>query len=150
MRFACLALALLTLPARAGDAWVTGTIASYHFDRSVGYNEFNPGLGAQYRFDGHWRAGLGFYKNSFSRTSWYAVGGYFTDPVARVFGTEVRPGLYAGGASGYRTASPVTPAALGALSFQRGRYDVTILGIPKIDHKTSGLVTLQFAMRFSP
>jgi hypothetical protein len=73
LRASLLSSLLLCAPAHAeSEAWATATLFSYHFDRR-GYNEQNYGLGIEYHHDPVWRFSMGFYENSYYRTTAYAM-----------------------------------------------------------------------------
>lgn len=64
-------LALLASPVHAEDLWLTATTVSHHVDRSAHYNERNPGLGLEYRFDQDASVFVSRTLNSYSNWSTY-------------------------------------------------------------------------------
>jgi hypothetical protein len=131
--------------ALADDLWLNVNLASYHFDRTKGYNEQNLGIGAEYRRGDHLRFIGGEYDNSFNRTSWYAGAAYFTKPLIAVFGVDARAGLAGGAVTGYDHTRPLL---LPAISFERGRWEANIAFAPKASPKASALLALQLGGKF--
>jgi hypothetical protein len=67
---------MIAKPVRAAD-YLTTTVASYHFDRTSSYNENQlPSLGFERDYGGDWHGMVGFYNNSYYRTSVYALAAY--------------------------------------------------------------------------
>lgn len=60
-------------PGRAleGDTWLGINGLSYHFKRTVDYNEQNNGLGFEHYVTDKWRVMAGHYENSYYRPSTY-------------------------------------------------------------------------------
>lgn len=67
---------------------------SYHFD-DYDYNEFNPGIGAEYRWNRTFHAGTGVYRNSFNATSVYFSAGAETNP-RKFLGAGAEAGIITG------------------------------------------------------
>lgn len=125
--------------ARASELWGTATFASYHLDRTKGYNERNLGVGIQYRTSTHWRWVAGGYDNSFNRTTLYAGAGYFTETLVQLLSVNVKLGAIVAAVTGY--GAHATGAVLPTLSFEKSGFELGVGYIPKIDHKTSAVVT---------
>lgn len=51
-------------PAPKSEIWATTGFVTAHFDRNKDLNDFNPGLGAEYRFSGTMSATAGRFYNS--------------------------------------------------------------------------------------
>ena len=62
-------------PAYADD-YIVITTTSYHFNREKDYNEKNFGIGAERSYENDWRGHAGVYRNSFDRTTVYALASY--------------------------------------------------------------------------
>lgn len=95
-------LALLASDAQAQDApRLVIHQASYHFDRTQGFRESNPGIGLQLPdTDGRawWQAGA--YRNSVNRTTGYAVRGWNLARSVNSAGT-LSAGVFVGAGTGY-------------------------------------------------
>lgn len=120
------------------------TTMSHHFG-SQGFNEFNPGLGAEYRLSPTFHVGAGAYYNSVKKLSAYALVGAETNG-DRFLGAGAEVGVV----SGYLTDSPVVPSALPYLRIgKRTSFaNVKIGCIPNIKDVTPTVLTLQ--VRLNP
>ena len=87
-----------------GASWGVFTANSYHFNRERTYNETNHGLGYEQDISNRWKIQVGYYQNSFSRTSVYAGGTYlpwqwrdfrFGGTIAAVSGYNSKPTIIA-------------------------------------------------------
>ena len=136
---AALLAATVCVPAYAGEVWMSSGGVSYHTDRSKGYNERNPGVGLEYRWDTTHSLGAGAYLNSNRNISTLAV--YTWTPLGN---DVVRFGLLGGLAAGY--ASPVTPLILPAMTVQLGSVGATVVAWPSI-RGGSGGVGVQFRVK---
>jgi hypothetical protein len=120
-------------------------VASYHADRSKGFNEVNPGLGLKIkRPSSRWFLSLGGYENSFYRPSVYA--GIGTD---MVLSDHVALRFTAAGATGYLL--PVMPVIVPELVLRAGSYGVAIGYLPKLEfngHGMESVVSLSVLKRF--
>ncbi|WP_288060981.1 hypothetical protein [Thiomonas sp.] len=109
-------------------------------------NQVNPGLGLEYQASPDWSAAAGFYRNSYRRTSVYALGVWTPLHLAIPGGLTASAGLAAGLVSGYtRTECPVRPLAAGAVLRVRDRdgLGINLLAVPNTPHG-SGFIGLQF------
>jgi hypothetical protein len=75
-------------------------LASYHFNQSKSYNEFNPGLGYEGKYR-DWRFFTGAYYNSYKNWSIYALAGYTPIHWQVTQNNEITLGIALGLASGY-------------------------------------------------
>lgn len=120
--------------------FVVAETTSHHFSKDQ-YNEFNPGIGAEYRISPTFHTGAGIYYNSLERASVYALIGAETNG-ARFFGA----GLEVGAVSGYLDdGKKIAPAAMPYLRIGR-RTDVANLKLcymPYIEDITPAMVSIQ-------
>lgn len=107
------------------------------------FNEFNPGLGLEYKLSKHFHASAGTYKNSIYRQSFYAGIGIETDG-----SKPLGAGIELGGITGYAEL-PVIPSAIPYLRFgsQDGRVNFKLLGIPPIKNLTPAVLGLQMRVK---
>jgi len=118
--------------------------ASYHFERDLGYNEFNYGLGYERDLSEDLSVSGGVFKNSIRRAAYYALGNYY--PIK--LGAGFRLGVAFGGVSGYRHLA-VAPALLPALEWRGGRLALQTYVIPTIKPRIDGAVVLQIKYQLS-
>lgn len=100
IKSACAIIALLLVQSIAAASQETFLVLnglSYHSNTKAGLNEQNFGLGLAYR-DGPCGTEGGFYRNSFSKPSFYGVAYCETDG-------RIRPGVWASLASNYPYAN---------------------------------------------
>lgn len=96
-------LAILTICAvglwnrTQAETWVGMNTVSHHFDPARKYNERNLGLFYERRTSDEWGHQLGYYENSYNRTTAYAVS---TWQPWTVLGVKL--GAFAGIGTGYR------------------------------------------------
>jgi hypothetical protein len=125
-------------PAQADERdWVSVTLASYHAERDRGYNEINYGAGIESALPwDKWRVAGGFYRNSYYRTTWYALG-------VREIWTAGRwkLGVALGGATGY-TRGRINLVAAPIAAWEGDRYGITVFPL------TPKVIGLQVKMRF--
>ena len=109
-------------------------------------NQVNPGLGLEYQASPDVGYTIGFYRNSYRRTSVYALGVWTPLHLAIPGGLTASAGLAAGLVSGYtRTECPVRPLAAGAVLRIRDRdgVGVNLLAVPNTPGGASGFIGLQ-------
>lgn len=108
----------------------SSTLEPRAVDVAVPYNERNLGAGLRAQLAPAWAVQGGVYRNSYDRTSVYALADW--TPLAA---GPVRAGLFAGLASGYDHG-----AAAGGLLVraQWDRFSLTLRGLPKVSQKQSG------------
>jgi len=117
-----LTLAGAPLLAFSQDYLVT-TLTSYHFNREKTYNEFNLGLGLERRYSDTWAGSAGVYRNSFYRSSAYALIGYTPFESA-----GWRYGVVFGGVTGYENR--ISPWITGMATRDFGRAGVNVIFAP--------------------
>ncbi|MHB1700908.1 MAG: hypothetical protein ACYCSN_12415 [Acidobacteriaceae bacterium] len=148
----------LTFPSTAGAAelpaasrWALDiSTVSYHTRQWArdSLNQDNPGLGLEYQATPNWGLAGGFYKNSYSRTSAYALMSYTPLRLALPAAWRVNAGLTAGVVSGYTSAeAPARPLALAALIEVRNRqgYGINLVAVPNMG-PSAGFVGLQLVV----
>lgn len=111
---------------------------AYHFERDLGYNEFNYGLGYErdWNKDISWSAGV--YKNSIRRATFYGLVNYY--PWAP--GAGFRFGLSGGAMTGYHHAAVI--GTLMPTAEWRGKYfSVQSYVVPTIKPYIDGAVVFQ-------
>lgn len=129
----------------APRVWVTPGAASWHADRSRGYNEIHPGLGVEVALVPAWRLAAGAYCNSEHRTSAYAAAVWVPWQVHEL----VRVGIAAGVASGYMSAAGTERAVLRAgpaIVVEGDRWGLNITGAPSVGN-LDGFVAVQLKLR---
>jgi len=109
-------------------------VGSYHFDRSQDWNEQNYGLGYRYQYNANWSYQTGFYKNSYSRDTLYAI----VQHEWRIFG--VQAGAFAGFVTGYDA-----PIAAGLMASSK---NFTLRLVPPISSQTTGVISLELNKAF--
>lgn len=75
-------------------------LTSYHFNQNKNYNEFNPGIGYEGKYQ-DWYIFSGAYYNSFKEWSVYALGGYTPIHWQPTHNSQLSLGIALGIASGY-------------------------------------------------
>lgn len=128
----------------AAETWVTVGIASYHFDRSAGYNERNIGVGIEHDFNSDHAVSAGAYRNSINRVSRYAL--YRWTPIHV---GHVRIGVLAGAVDGYhRNGGGIAPAFAPTLTLDTRPIGISLIVIPGVSNDVSTAVGLQAKLRF--
>lgn len=120
------------------DDWISSTVKSYHFDRSVKHNEFNIGLGAERDIAKDTKAVGGIYYNSMYRPSIYVGGMYTPYTVMRT-----RVGVLGGFVSGYGPSPQYFgPLVAPIVTFEgKNGWGFNVVGAPKLF--TKGVIALQ-------
>ncbi|MDE2254344.1 MAG: hypothetical protein KGL42_08795 [Betaproteobacteria bacterium] len=148
----------LTFPSTAGAAelpthghWSLDiSTASYHLRQWArdSLNQDNPGLGFEYQATPDWGLAAGFYKNSYSRTSIYALATYTPLHISLPEGLKVAAGGLAGVISGYTNqeapARPLMAAALVEVRNARG-YGINLVAVPNAG-QSAGFIGLQLVV----
>ena len=123
---------------------------SYHTRRWArdSLNQDNPGLGIEYQATPDWGAAAGFYKNSYSRTSVYALATYTPLHISLPEGFRVGLGWLAGVISGYTSAEapgrPLMAAALLEIRSAQGS-GINLVAVPNAG-QSAGFVGLQLVV----
>ncbi|WP_298294033.1 hypothetical protein [Thiomonas sp.] len=148
-----LAVLLLALAGTAhASPWALDVnLTSYHTEQWArdALNQSNPGLGLEYQIAPDWSAMTGFYRNSYRRTSAYALAAWTPLHVALPAGIEASAGIAAGLVGGYtREECPVAPlGAAGVLKLRKDGYGINLLMVPNMGSK-SGFIGLQAVISF--
>jgi len=143
--------ALCAGTAGAADLSLDLNLASMHTEAWARreLNQDNPGLGLEYQFSPDLSAAGGFYRNSYRRTSAYALGVWTPLHLAIPGGLTASAGLAAGLVSGYTsTECPARPLAAGAVLRIRDRdgLGVNLLAVPNTPRGGSGFIGLQLVV----
>ncbi|MDP5241416.1 hypothetical protein Q9Q94_17925 [Uliginosibacterium sp. 31-16] len=139
------ALAALCMASTAGAAELVNIGGgSYHFERDLGHNEFNYGIGYEkdWREDVSWTVGV--YKNSIRRASFYALANWY----ALDLGAGFRAGLTGGLMTGYHQ-SPVIGTLMPTLEWRGEHLALQSYVVPTIKPYIDGAVVLQLKYVFS-
>jgi hypothetical protein len=142
------ALALFAaLPAaHAGQISLEITTACVHNKSAArsDMNQVNPGLGIEGAVTPDFGLAGGFYRNSFKKTSWYAVGQWTPLHIRLPAGWDVSAGIEGGLVSGYAHTNPATPFGAGALIRMRDAsgWGINVVAVPNLG-ASSGFVGLQ-------
>lgn len=111
-------------------------------------NQDNPGLGIEYHCTSNSGFAAGFYKNSYSRESFYATATYTPLHIALPAGFSMAAGGLAGVISGYtRSEAPDRPlmaAALVEIRSQQG-YGINLVAVPNAG-QSAGFIGLQLVV----
>ncbi|CAZ88718.1 hypothetical protein [Thiomonas arsenitoxydans] len=149
---AAASLLAITTAAHAADAPASRlsldlNLASVHTEAWARreLNQVNPGLGLEYQASPDWGAAVGFYRNSYRRTSAYALGVWTPMRLDLPGGLTASAGLAAGLVSGYhRSEVPCEPLAAGAVLRLRTAqgFGINLLAVPNTQ-SGSGFIGLQ-------
>jgi len=134
------ALALAGFVGAAGAAeMITPGGGSLHFERDLGHNEFNYGLGYERDWeDKRFSTAVGVYKNSIRRATFYGlVNWYGLD-----LGAGFRAGLTGGLMTGYHK-SPVIGTLMPTIEWRYERVALQSYVVPTIKPYVDGAVVLQ-------
>ena len=139
-----------TTPALASKWALDISTTSYHTRAWArdSLNQDNPGLGVQYQYSQNLGFAGGAYKNSYSRTSVYALALYTPAHFSLPFGLTASAGIAAGSVSGYTHAeAPGRPGALAALLEVRSAegYGVNLVAVPNAG-QSAGFIGLQLVV----
>uniref|UniRef100_E6PSP4 Uncharacterized protein n=1 Tax=mine drainage metagenome TaxID=410659 RepID=E6PSP4_9ZZZZ len=111
-------------------------------------NQDNPGLGFEYHCTPNSGFAAGFYKNSYSRTSVYAVATYTPLHISLPAGLSVAAGGLVGVISGYTSAEapdrPLMAAALVEVRSSQG-YGINLVAVPNAG-QSAGFIGLQLVI----
>jgi len=133
--------------ALGGNAWAGDLVSfgggSYHFERDLGYNEFNYGLGYEHELSSDLTIAGGVYKNSLRRASFYLLGNYYPFEL----GAGFRAGVTGGLMSGYHHAA-IIPAVMPTIEWRGQRVAIQAYVVPTVKPYVDGAVVLQIKYRF--
>ena len=111
-------------------------------------NQDDPGVGLEYQLSGDWALAAGEYRNSYRRTSVYALAAWTPLRFALNAGWRVAAGLDAGVISGYTSAeAPARPLMASALLEVRSPqgWGFNLVGVPNAG-QSAGFIGLQLVM----
>jgi hypothetical protein len=122
------------------EDWISSTIKSYHFDRSVKHNEFNIGVGVEHDIFKNTRAVGGIYYNSNYQPSIYFGAMYTPYTIMRA-----RVGLLGGVVNGYGPAPQYFgPLVSPVVTFEgKNGWGFNVVGAPKLMGMTKGMLAIQ-------
>lgn len=130
-------------PASAAELITVGG-GSLHFERDLGHNEFNYGLGYEKDWDDELSWSAGVYKNSIRRASFYGLINWY--PVS--LGGGVRAGFTGGLMSGYHQ-SPIIGTLMPTLEWRGEHLALQSFLVPTIKPYIDGAVVLQLKYVFN-
>lgn len=139
---ALLALGLCNAAGAAELVTVGG--ASYHFERDLGHNEFNYGLGYERDWDENISWSVGVYKNSIRRATFYGLANWYP----WTLGAGFRAGLSGGLMTGYHK-SPVIGTLMPTLEWRGEHLAAQLYVVPTIKPYVDGAFVMQFKYIFS-
>ena len=138
-------------PRPAPSRWALDiSTTSYHTRQWArdSLNQDNPGLGIEYHCTQNSGFAAGFYKNSYSRTSLYALATYTPWHISLPEGFSVAAGGAFGAISGYTRAEAPARPLLGAALVQvrsAGGYGINLVAVPNMG-RSAGFVGLQLVV----
>lgn len=136
---------------KKGDLSIVFSTVSRHFGdhdflengRQRPFNEFNPGIGLEYRLNEHFHLEAGAYKNSLYRTSAYAGIGVETSG-SKFIGAGAQAGLL----TGYKTKSPFAGMPYIRVGPRDSDVNFKVNIVPPIEGLTPGTVGVQMRVKF--
>lgn len=149
-RLACAAISLLILFSSSAFAQhVEGVVLgkSWHFGapaQHYDYNEFNPGVGIEYRWDNGWFVGGMTYYDSFRKQAIAAYGGYqYTMHVKGDWS------VFAALRAGYLHGSGINgPMAMPSVGVTYKRVSIETTFVPKVSQDTTNVIAVFARWRF--
>ncbi|MEN9492919.1 MAG: hypothetical protein RJA63_3368 [Pseudomonadota bacterium] len=117
--------------------------ASYHFERDLGHNEFNYGLGYERDINADLSVSAGVYKNSLRRASFYLLGNYYLFAP----GSGFRLGATGGLMSGYHRAA-VIPVLMPTIEWRGERLAVQAFAVPTVKPYVDGALVVQLKYQY--
>jgi len=126
------------------ELWVNPGFYSYHFQRDKGFDDTNPGFGAEYRFSTVASVTAGRFHNSDHRMSNYA--GVYYQPWAI---GPVRLGAVVGGFNGYPKMRDGGwfLAAIPVVSVEYQRVGVNFAIVPTYKERLHGALSVQLKFK---
>ncbi|KAF7599821.1 MAG: hypothetical protein CGU28_05670 [Candidatus Dactylopiibacterium carminicum] len=116
---------------------------SLHFERDLGHNEFNYGLGYERDWSEDISWSVGVYKNSIRRATFYGLANWY--PWA--WDSGIRAGLSGGLMTGYHK-SPVIGTLMPTLEWRGERLALQAYVVPTIKPYVDGAVVVQVKYQF--
>jgi hypothetical protein len=128
----------------AAELWVNPGFYSYHFQRDRGFDDTNPGIGAEYRFSSVASVTAGRFHNSDRAISNYA--GMYYQPWAI---GPLRLGAVVGGFSGYPRMNNGGwfLAAIPVISTEYQRVGVNFAIVPTYKERLHGALSVQLKFK---
>lgn len=118
---------------------------SLHFERDLGHNEFNYGLGYERDWDEDISWSVGVYKNSIRRATFYSLANWYPWRLGGGFRAGVSGGLM----TGYHQ-SPVIGTLMPTLEWRGERLAAQAYLVPTIKPYVDGALVLQLKYQFRP
>ena len=151
-------IAALAAPVAASAATTFSldvNLASYHTERWARHdlNQHNLGLGATAHFNRDWSVSAGWYRNSYRRTSAYALVNWtpLHGSLPLPAGWSIAAGAAAGLDSGYRrdelATEPFVAAALVRV-IAPADWSINLTAVPNAPGGRSGFIGMQVSMPF--
>lgn len=131
-------------PKPISEIWLNPGFYSYHFQKNIGLNDNNYGLGVEYRYSTVSSVSLGLYENSDRQTSHYA--GWYWQPIE--LGTA-RLGVVVGALDGYPKMQNGGwfLAAIPTASIEYRNVGANLMVIPSYQDKLYGSISLQLKLK---
>jgi len=126
------------------ELWVNGGFYSYHFQRDKGFDDTNPGWGAEYRFSSVASVTAGRFHNSDRAMSNYA--GIYYQPWSL---GPLRLGAVIGGFNGYPKMRDGDwfLAAIPVVSVEYQRVGVNFAIVPTYKERLHGALSIQLKLK---
>ena len=132
-----LAAALCCVPVWGAELLSIGG-GAYHFERDLGHNEFNYGLGYERDVNKEWSWSAGVYKNSIRRASFYLLANYYPWQLSE----QWRVGAIGGLSTGYHRAA-VIPVLAPTVEWRGDWMATQLYVVPSIKPYIDGAVVMQ-------
>ena|SRR5437867_12683042 len=145
MKTLIILLALVPSLANAADTWGSLNLTSLHSRTENAMNQRNYGLGIEYHASSDVLYLAGAYRNSYEKTSVYALAGWAPVEVG-----IARIGVLGGLVNGYpkRNNAGVTPAVAGIVLIEGERVGMNLILIPPPLKKSPFTLGLQVKFKF--
>lgn len=134
---------LLATPCAQAAEFINFGGGALHFERDLGHNEFNPGLGYERDYNDDISWAVGYYKNSLSKPTFYGVVNYLPYKLSDSW----RVGLTGGLLTGYNK-SDVVPLLAPSIEWRGSRIGLQFFVVPSIKPYVDGAVVGQLKVRF--
>lgn len=141
-RLALAALCTAMAGSAAADQFINIGGGSYHFERDLGHNEFNPGIGYERDWNEQISWAVGYYKNSLAKPTFYAVGNYYPWRLSEGW----RVGATVGALTGYNETE-VAPLLAPTLEWRGSVIGLQFFVVPSIKPYVDGAFVGQVKFR---
>ncbi|MGC3963734.1 MAG: hypothetical protein QM803_10550 [Rhodocyclaceae bacterium] len=138
LRYAAAVLIIACSPLVNAAELISVGGGSHHFERDLGLNEANYGLGYERDINEEWTWAAGVYKNSIKRASFYLLGNYYPFDL----GAGFRAGLTGGLMSGYHQ-SPIIPMLAPTLEWRGKWVAIQSYVVPTVKPYVDGAIIFQ-------